>query len=62
MDADFLADYFTLAELAVALDVAPRTIARWERLGEGPPRTEYGRRIVYRKQAVTEWLRAREKA
>ena len=57
-----LTDYLTPAELAAELGISGRTLERWARLRECPPRTRLGKRIVYRRAAVTEWLRAREQA
>src|SRR5438128_149930 len=34
---------------------------RWRRLGEGPPITKLGRRILYRRSSSQAWLRARER-
>lgn len=53
-------DYFDKKETAAELDVCPRTLDRWHRLREGPPRTIIGRKILYHKQSLREWVRARE--
>lgn len=50
------------AECAAELGVCVRTLERWHSLREGPPRTRIGRRAVYRRAAVLEWLQAREHA
>ena len=55
-----LSEYLSRAELAEQLDRCPRTLDRWESLKIGPPRTIIGRRVLYRRQAVTQWLRAQE--
>ncbi len=55
-----LADYMGRNELAEQLGRCPRTLDRWDSLKIGPPRTVLGRRILYRRQAVAEWLRAQE--
>ena len=55
-----LADYMSRNELAEEIDRNPRTLDRWASLGIGPPRTILGRRTMYRRQAVLEWLRAQE--
>ena len=55
-----LADYMSRNELAEQIDRNPRTLDRWASLGIGPPRTILGRRTMYRRQAVVDWLRAQE--
>ncbi len=35
---------------------------RWRDRGEGPPAFRLGRRVVYRRQAVEEWVAAQEAA
>ena len=60
-DSDaLLAGYFTKEELATQLPVNPRTLDRWHQLGEGPPRTCIGRRVLYRRTSVEAWLASRE--
>ena len=57
-----LGQYFTTEELCRLLPGNPsrRTIDRWRANGEGPPPTHIGCRIYFRKEAVKEWLEARE--
>ena len=55
-----LAEYISRDELAEELDRCPRTLDRWDSLKIGPPRTIIGRRVLYRRQAVAEWLRSQE--
>ena len=55
-----LAEYMTRDELAEQLDRCPRTLDRWNSLRSGPPRTIIGKRVLYRRQGVLEWLRAQE--
>jgi hypothetical protein len=57
---NLLADFLTLDEAAAELKVCGRTLDRWRRLGEGPPITKLGRRILYRRSSVQAWLHARE--
>ena len=52
--------YLTITECAAELGVDQRTIQRWHRLREAPPRTKIGNKILYRREAVAEWLRSRE--
>ena len=55
-----LTGYLSPAELAGELGISGRTLERWHRLGEAPPRTKIGKKVLYRLQAVAEWLRAQE--
>ncbi len=55
-----LAEYMTRDELAEDLNRCARTLDRWHSLRIGPPRTMIGKRVLYRRQAVAEWLRAQE--
>lgn len=55
-----LAEYMSRDELAEELSKCSRTLDRWSSLGIGPPRTVIGKKVLYRRQAVVEWLRARE--
>lgn len=51
-----LSEYLSDKQLAGELNVSPRTLARWRRLREGPAITRIGRKIVYRRASVNEWL------
>jgi excisionase family DNA binding protein len=55
-----LSDYFTPKEAAAELKVTDRTLDRWHRLGEGPPITKLGRRVLYRRASLQAWLCGRE--
>ncbi len=57
-----LDDYFSRGELAEELDKSDRTIARWDRLRIGPPKTLVGKRSYYRRDAVRQWLLRKERA
>ncbi|MBK1668323.1 hypothetical protein CKO28_09780 [Rhodovibrio sodomensis] len=57
---EVLAEYFTKAQLAEFLGTSPRTLDRWERQRIGPPRIKVGKLILYRRQAVHDWLAAQE--
>lgn len=56
-----LSAYLDDRQLAAELQKSPRTIARWRRLREGPPVTRVGRRVLYRRTAVAEWLKSLER-
>ncbi len=56
-----LAGYLTPKELAQALGVSERTVARWHRFREGPPRVEIGRKVFYRLESVNTWIASCER-
>jgi predicted DNA-binding transcriptional regulator AlpA len=56
-----LADFLTQDEAAAALKICEKTLDRWRRLGEGPPITKLGRRVLYRRSSLQAWLRTRER-
>ncbi len=60
--AQFLGGYVTEEQCAEELGISRRTLQRWHRLREGPARTYVGKRIRYRRDAVTAWLLSREQA
>lgn len=47
-------------DVAVALGVSTDTLARWETRRDGPPCIRIGRKVLYRTEAVREWLVSRE--
>ena len=55
--ANLISEHFmTERELALALGKSLRTIRRWAALREGPARTRVGKSLLYRKEAVMNWL------
>jgi hypothetical protein len=58
--ASIMAGYVTPKGLAKALGVTERTIARWHHFREGPPRVEFGRKVLYRLESVKAWLKGCE--
>ncbi len=56
-----LENYMTTEELAVELGNSPRTINRWHVRRIGPPRICIGRMVLYRRDAVREWLASLER-
>lgn len=56
-----LADWMTRAELAADLHVSIDTLARWETRRIGPPLVRVGRRVLYRREGVRDWLRKQER-
>ncbi len=59
--SSILAGYLTQRDLAQALGVSERTIARWHHFREGPPRVEFGRKVFYRLESVSAWIASRER-
>ncbi len=57
-NAGLLADYLTPAQVAEELGVNPRTLDRWYQLRRGPVRTRIGKRVLYARQDVADWLAA----
>lgn len=51
-----LDEWISRQELGVQLGVSVDTLARWETRRIGPPCVRIGRRVIYRVQAVREWL------
>lgn len=56
MNNNILDGYVSRKDLAVELGVAEHTLVSWERDHKGPPVTRLGRKVLYRRQAVAEWL------
>ena len=61
MSGNLLDEYLTATECAVELRISPRTLERWHRLREAPPRVVLGRRILYHRETVRQWIRSRER-
>ena len=55
-----LGEYMTKAELASQLQRSIRSVDRWSLTGDGPPFVRIGRKTLYRRAAVVEWLRGLE--
>jgi hypothetical protein len=53
-------EYWTERELAAALDKNIRTLRKWRQLRQGPAFCKIGREIIYRRGAVSDWLKAIE--
>lgn len=51
-----LEDWMSRAELATELGLTADTLARWETRRIGPPCVRIGRRVIYRRDAVRDWL------
>lgn len=59
-EASVLADWITRDDLATQLGVSPQTVKRWAMRREGPPWMKVGRKVLYNRDSVKEWLRSRE--
>jgi len=52
--------YFSEEQTAARLAVKVQTLRVWACNRKGPPRTVIARRALYRREALENWLRARE--
>jgi predicted DNA-binding transcriptional regulator AlpA len=56
-----LEGYLTPTQLAAQLGCCEKTLARWHAARRGPPRVTLGRRLLYRRTAVSAWLERQER-
>lgn len=56
-----LSEYMTQPELAKELRVSVDTLRRWDARRIGPARIKMGMRVLYRRDAVREWLQSLER-
>jgi excisionase family DNA binding protein len=61
MSNHILANYLDLASLAQELDLHPRTLMRWIEQPNGLPCTKLGRRILFNRDSVQNWIAAQER-
>ncbi len=54
-----LEEFLTPAEAAKVLRISSRTLARWREDNQGPAYSKLGRRILYRRDAVQQWVNTR---
>jgi excisionase family DNA binding protein len=59
--AKFADDYFTKATLSKALGTSKRNLERLHQLRQGPPRIKIGKLVLFRREAVDEWLAKNER-
>ena len=57
---NLLAEWISREQLAGELGIASDTLARWEARLLGPPCTRIGRKVLYRRTSVQEWISAQE--
>lgn len=55
-----LDDWMSRDDLAAELGVSVDTLSRWETRRIGPPCVRVGRKVLYRRGAVQEWLVGQE--
>lgn len=55
-----LSEWMTRAELAVELGITTETLCRWTSRRHGPAPTRIGRRVLYRRDTVRQWILAQE--
>ncbi len=60
--SSLLEDYLTPDQLAEELGKSVRTIARWDGLRIGPPKTLIGKKPYYRREGVRQWMLRQEQA
>lgn len=58
---NLLEGYAKRNELAAAIGVTERTIARWTDQADGLPVTKIGNRVFYRLESAREWIAGRER-
>jgi hypothetical protein len=59
--APLLEGWLTRSEVSQEIGVSAGTLARWNTRRIGPPCARVGRRVLYRTEAVREWLLSRER-
>jgi helix-turn-helix protein len=59
--SDILSDYLSEDDTAKELGVCLRTVRRWRDVHQGPAFTRLGRRILYRRGAIADFLLAQER-
>jgi predicted DNA-binding transcriptional regulator AlpA len=53
-------ELLTTAEVALMTRASESTVRYWRHLGTGPSSFRLGRRVVYRRHEVEQWLREHE--
>ena len=60
VDTGLLTGWLDRADLARELTLSVDTLQRWETRRMGPPCVRVGRKVIYRMEAVRDWLREQE--
>lgn len=55
-------EYLTTKQVSEETGVPQATLRYWRHVDEGPACFAMGRRVVYRRSSVLEWIAAQEKA
>jgi len=55
-----LGGWISRSELALQLGVSEDTLRRWDAMRSGPPCVRAGRKVLYRRATVLEWLEDQE--
>ena len=61
LGSSVLDGYITKSQFAQMFGKTARTIDRWALTGDGPPRVQIGRVVLYSRTSVEAWLKSREK-
>ena len=60
VDSGLLIGWLNRTDLARELTLSVDTLQRWETRRVGPPCVRVGRKVLYRMEAVRDWLREQE--
>ena len=60
VDSGLLTGWLNRPDLARELTLSVDTLQRWETRRMGPPCVRVGRKVLYRMEAVRDWLREQE--
>jgi hypothetical protein len=60
VDSGLLIGWLNRTDLARELTLSVDTLQRWETRRMGPPCVRVGRKVLYRMEAVRDWLREQE--
>ena len=60
VDSGLLTGWLNRTDLARELTLSVETLQRWETRRMGPPCVRVGRKVLYRMEAVRDWLREQE--
>jgi hypothetical protein len=60
VDTGLLTGWLNRADLARELTLTVDTLQHWETRRMGPPCVRVGRKVIYRMEAVRDWLREQE--
>ena len=60
VDTGLLTGWLNRTDLARELTLSVDTLQRWETRRMGPPCVRLGRKVLYRMEAVRDWLREQE--